>query len=341
LKYGADIVYGEELVDKAVAQTTRVVNEVLGTIDFVRKSNNTILYRTCKEDYPTVFQIGSNDAVNALKAAEIVSRDVDGIDLNMGCPKHFSVHAGMGAALMSNPDTVKDILSTLVKNLPNPISCKIRLKSTTAETIDLLKLVESTGVKAVAIHCRTIPERPRDNAHWDILKEIVDLKPINIPIIANGDVFVHDDIRKIREMTGIESVMIVRGAIKNTSIFQNEEIPVYDVMKEYMKFAISTDNHYANTKYTLQRVAKEHGFWQNNGEGPGQVLYKGKSTRVFAELFKLEDYYDQIQKELSEKRNFIGDGLKEEDGSVGERKEEQEPPRKKQKILQNNTRKAS
>lgn len=39
-----------------------------------------------------------------------MSRDVVGIDLNMGCPKHFSVHAGMGSALLDKPETVSDVL---------------------------------------------------------------------------------------------------------------------------------------------------------------------------------------------------------------------------------------
>lgn len=37
------------------------------------------------------------------------SRDVNTIDLNMGCPKHFSVHCGMGSALLKKPDTVVDV----------------------------------------------------------------------------------------------------------------------------------------------------------------------------------------------------------------------------------------
>ena len=32
--------------------------------------------------------------------------DIDGIDVNMGCPKSFSLKGGMGAALLSHPDKV-------------------------------------------------------------------------------------------------------------------------------------------------------------------------------------------------------------------------------------------
>jgi len=162
-------------------------------------------------------------------------------------------------------------------------------------------------------------------------------KPINIPIIANGDGFVHEDILKMREMTGSDSIMIARGAIKNTSIFQPTPIPIYDIMQEYMKIAIQTDNHYTNTKYTILQMAKEHGMWQNNGEGEGQIIHKGKSTRVIAGLFNLEDYYDQFQKEYLTKQNgntFVG-GLKHDEVEGVSEKEER--PKKRQKIVNENS----
>jgi len=36
------------------------------------------------------------------------------IDLNMGCPKPFSVHSGMGAALLSDPVRAKEVLIIIV-----------------------------------------------------------------------------------------------------------------------------------------------------------------------------------------------------------------------------------
>jgi len=44
----------------------------------------------------------------------------------MGCPKEFSIKGGMGAALLKQPEKIKEILSLLVKNLAIPVTCKIR-----------------------------------------------------------------------------------------------------------------------------------------------------------------------------------------------------------------------
>jgi tRNA-dihydrouridine synthase len=46
------------------------------------------------------------DAVTALKAAEVVCNDVAAIDINMGCPKHFSTSGGMGSKLLKEPEKV-------------------------------------------------------------------------------------------------------------------------------------------------------------------------------------------------------------------------------------------
>ena len=73
----------------------------------------------------------------------------------MGCPKTFSIQGGMGAALLTNPDLIKDILDTLVRNLNVPITAKIRLLPDVKDTIQLMNIIQNTGVKAIALHGRT------------------------------------------------------------------------------------------------------------------------------------------------------------------------------------------
>lgn len=70
--------------------------------------------------------MGTSNAERAVKLAKMVQNDVSAIDVNMGCPKPYSTHIGMGAALLSRPDNAKDILRSLIKNIPLPITCKIR-----------------------------------------------------------------------------------------------------------------------------------------------------------------------------------------------------------------------
>ena len=52
---------------------------------------------------------GTADPQRALAVAKMVERDVAAVDINMGCPKEFSVKGGMGAALLSQPDKAKEV----------------------------------------------------------------------------------------------------------------------------------------------------------------------------------------------------------------------------------------
>ena len=115
-----------------------------------------VAFRTCAEERErVVFQMGTADPARAVLVAKLVQHDVFGIDVNMGCPKPFSVKGGMGSALLRRPDDVRSILTALVQGLPHkPITCKIRLLPTFEETLALCELIQSTGVVAVGIHGR-------------------------------------------------------------------------------------------------------------------------------------------------------------------------------------------
>lgn len=152
LRYGADIVYAEELVDVTMLMCKRRVNgkilllkkivfceeivmirfvfllvDILGTVDYVDEVEGNVKFRTCDlEKDKLVFQIGTSCPERAVALAKMVQNDVSGIDVNMGCPAKTSTGFGMGAALLKNQDTAKRILENLVKNISLPVTCKIR-----------------------------------------------------------------------------------------------------------------------------------------------------------------------------------------------------------------------
>lgn len=71
LEYGADMVYTEELVDKKMIGSERVVNKALGTVDFYKKG--ALIWRTHpKEKSKLIFQLGTSDPQLALQAALLV-----------------------------------------------------------------------------------------------------------------------------------------------------------------------------------------------------------------------------------------------------------------------------
>jgi len=291
LKYGADIVYAEEIIDFKILKTTRIENNTLGTIDFVL-TDGTVVFRTCEAEKPhVVFQMGTADPERALKAAKLVENDVAGIDVNMGCPKDYSVKGGMGAALLTQPENVYKILTTLVQGVSKPVTCKIRILPTIEETIAFAKLVESTGIVALAVHGREKHERSRDPVHTNVILEVA--KAVSIPVIANGVslmVKTFDDIEKCRQETGCSSVMLARAAQWNPSVFRKEgRLPATQVITEYIKLAVDFDNNFGNTKYCLQRLLHE----DTTSTEARQMLHTS-DMREICEIWNLVPYYETV-----------------------------------------------
>jgi tRNA-dihydrouridine synthase 2 len=154
-----------------------------------------------------IYQIGSADPALAVQAAKMVMQDVSGVDLNCGCPKPFSTHAGMGAALLSTPDLLCSILTALREAMPPEItvSAKIRLLPTQEDTIKLVERIINTGVSALTVHCRTRNMRPNERAVIERLREIVEFVEAmgkGVAVIANGDCLSTEDALRVKEITG-------------------------------------------------------------------------------------------------------------------------------------------
>ena len=223
-EHGAHMVYSEELVDRQLAECRRIENEQLGTIDFESpgdRGGGRVVFRTVPGER-VALQLGTADATQALLAAQKAAADVRAIDINMGCPVKFSVQGGMGSALLTQPEKVRDILTTLRRNLPASlaVTCKIRLLEAPHETLQLAKIIESCGVAALAVHARRKQDRPRFWAQWDQFRLLRESMPASLPLILNGDVFAPADVPRAFELTKADSLMLARGALWNPSIFR-------------------------------------------------------------------------------------------------------------------------
>ncbi|XP_032295353.1 tRNA-dihydrouridine(20) synthase [NAD(P)+]-like isoform X1 [Drosophila virilis] len=301
LEMGADIVYTEELVDLKLIKSIRRLNPALSTVDFVDPSDGTIVFRTCAlEKSKVVLQLGTSDAERALAVGKLVQYDVAGLDINMGCPKEFSIKGGMGAALLADPAKAAHILRTLSSQLDIPVTCKIRILPDLLDTIRLVQQLAVTGIAAIGIHARTRDERPQHRPHPDVLHAVA--SAVDIPIIANGgsrDMHTYDDLHKFQALCGADSVMVARAAQFNVSIFRKQGIlPVDEVIYKYLRLCIDYDNAPHNTKYCVQSILKEL------QETPrGKRFLQCQTLQQICEIWNLGDYCRRRQQELKDRGN--------------------------------------
>ena len=200
---------------------------------YYNDSKTKLLLNVQGEERPVAAQIFGSD-IEALKyASEYVSKVVDIVDINMGCPAPKIVKNGDGSKLLKNLDLVFCIAKEVVKASKVPVTVKIRKgwNSKSVVAVEVAKLLEEAGVSAITIHGRTREEYYLGKADWDIIKKVKE--SVKIPVIGNGDIKTKEDALRMFEQTNVDGLMIGRGAIGNPWIF--EEVINYLQGKEQRK----------------------------------------------------------------------------------------------------------
>ncbi|CAN3354652.1 tRNA-dihydrouridine(20) synthase [NAD(P)+] [Diutina catenulata] len=269
LSHGADLVWSPEIIDKKIVQTTRVVNSALNSIDYVVEQPNnskkagkpSLVFRTVPslERGKLIFQMGSADPACAVAAALKVIEDVDGIDLNCGCPKPFSTHAGMGAALLQTPDLLCDILTALVTKVGKPhqksISCKIRVLDSLESTMSLVEKICATGIENLTIHCRTRDMRNRQDPRWKYLPTLIPyIQGQGVSVVINGNLQSRQDVQSMREILGNPNIggMMAEAAEANPSVFSDSPIMAKEAVLQFLDLAHRYQpENISNTKFML------------------------------------------------------------------------------------------
>ncbi|XP_049278290.1 tRNA-dihydrouridine(20) synthase [NAD(P)+]-like [Anopheles funestus] len=293
LEYGADLVYTEEIIDWKLLRAERHANEVLGTVDYIDKTDGTVVFRTCPDERgKVILQIGTASVDRAVAVGRMMQNDVAAIDVNMGCPKDFSIKGGMGVALLYDRPRAKAILEGLVQSVSIPVTCKIRVMPDPDDTVQLAKELQSTGISAIGVHGRTKTERPRDPVNEDAIARVA--TALNIPVIANGgsqSIARRHDIQKFAQRCSTTSVMVARAAEWNCSIFRADgPLPLDDVIRRYLELSVRYDNSPSNTKYCVQMMLR------SLQESPvGRRLLDSQTMQQICDIWELGDYCRETQ----------------------------------------------
>ena len=185
------------------------------------KNRNTLpLLKTGEKERPVALQLfGNEPELLADEAAKLEEGPYDIFDINMGCPVQKVVGNGEGSALMRNPKLVGEIISAMTKRLTKPVTVKIRkgFNDNEINAVEIAKVAEDAGASAVAIHGRTREEFYHGKADWDIIRKVKEA--VKIPVIGSGDIYSGPNAKRMLDETGVDAVMIARGARGNPWIF--------------------------------------------------------------------------------------------------------------------------
>lgn len=176
---------------------------------------------------PMVAQIWGSDPEKFTKAAKLIARlGFDGIDINMGCPQSKEVALGSCSALINNPKLAVKIISATKKGAGKlPVSVKTRIGYNKNIVEDWVKILLKAKPVVITIHGRTKKEMSKVPAHWDAIAKAVQVRnKLKSPvlILGNGDVKSREEAFERIKQSGVDGVMIGRGAFGNPWLFNGK-----------------------------------------------------------------------------------------------------------------------
>jgi tRNA-dihydrouridine synthase B len=267
------------------------------------------LMKINEENRPVSLQIfGSDPDIMAYVVENYINerKDIDIIDINMGCPAPKIVKSGDGCSLMKEPELAGKIMNKIKKVSNKPVTAKFRSgwDDRNLNAIEFAKILEYNGADLLAVHGRTREQFYSGKADYNIIRDVKN--NVKIPVIGNGDIFKPEDAVDMIEHTNCDGVMIGRGIlgnpwlIMNTIKILNNDYNFYEVKPEdkiemLMKHVEMLKNE-LNEKLAVLEMRKHAGWYIKGMKNSSEIRSKINKIIKADELFDvlniyLENYY--------------------------------------------------
>ncbi len=206
----------------AVSEFLRVSTEVPPRRQFVRHVPELLHGGRTPGGLPVQVQLlGGDPGRMAASAIVAVKAGARAIDINFGCPAPTVNRHDGGAAILKSPARVEAIVAAIRAALPPdiPVSAKLRLGWDNSDDIfENAARAAAGGAAWITIHGRTKMQGYAPPADWTRIGMV--REQLDIPVVANGDLWTVEDFRRCRDMTGCRHFMIGRGALGNPHLAQ-------------------------------------------------------------------------------------------------------------------------
>jgi len=163
--------------------------------------------------------------------------------------------------------------------------------------VEIAKIAEEMGVSAITVHGRTRQEFYSGKVDLDIIKVVKE--SVSIPVIGNGDVNSVESAKHMFDYTGVDAIMIGRGAIGNPWLFsrinrylETGEIIDNPTIDEKVDLAIRHLNmaiEYLGEYVGIREMRKQLSFYIKGIEGGARVrdaLNKAEKTEELVEILE-------------------------------------------------------
>ena len=291
---GCGLIYAEMVSDKAIFYNNKKTLDMLQMTD---------------EERPIVQQIFGSDKESFVEAAKYIYQEMqpDIIDINMGCPvPKVALRSQAGAALLKNPEKIKEIVSSVVNSVPIPVTVKIRSgwDHNNINAVEVAKICEESGASAICVHPRTRSQGYSGKADWNIIKQVKE--NVNIPVIGNGDIKDIYSAKKMLEETNCDAIMIGRGVLGNPWLIKQiktyiEEDKIIDppTSLEKVNMCIKHLNlllEIKDKKVAALEIRNHIGWYLKGIKNSNEIKNKVYQTKEISDIIDiLNDYKKEIE----------------------------------------------
>lgn len=262
------------------------------------------LIKTNENDRPVSMQIFGNEPEIMAYVVETIINDlknIDIIDINMGCPAPKIVKNGDGSALMKNPKLAGEIVKKVKAASKKPLTVKFRSgwDSGSINAVEFAKIIEANGADAITVHGRHREQFYSGKADYNIIKEVK--KNVSIPVIGNGDVFTVEDAFKLVNETNCDGIMVARGVLGNPWLIMNlvnalngdnkTVVPTPSQRIEMLKRHANMLSYQLPERLTVLEMRKHAGWYIKGLKKSSEIRCEINKIDSLESLYELLDSY--------------------------------------------------
>jgi len=270
-RFGAELAFIEMINARSISHKSRRTQAMLST---------------CAKDKPLGIQLLGSEEQYIRKALSVLKAyKFDILDFNAACPAKKVVRRGEGASLLKDPKKLNKLLKLIVKSSKVPVTVKIRTgwdeDSINAREVALY--AEDAGIAGIFVHGRTKVQGYSGSVDYRAIKEVK--KALKIPVIASGDIFSAELIKKMFDETGVDGAAVARGALGNPWIFEDRDPALPEVVKIMTEHLQSCVDFYGEIRGVI--IWRKFFGWYTKGIRKVRQL-REKSSRAKTKVEMLE-----------------------------------------------------